>query len=131
MQPTNVLIVVASDSGRTLRMAEALAEGAGEISETVTVTSAAEAQNEQLLAADAIVLGSGVHMAGMESSMRAHPDFTPGHPGRARALAGADAQPPRPLRNRRLPLGPPGRDESRHRSAWAHRDAAGLRPGAW
>jgi len=71
MQPTNVLIVVASDSGRTLRMAEALAEGAGEISETVTVTSAAEAQNEQLLAADAIVLGSGVHMAGMESSMRA------------------------------------------------------------
>ncbi|MBW2393036.1 MAG: NAD(P)H-dependent oxidoreductase [Deltaproteobacteria bacterium] len=34
------------------------------------MTSAAEAQNEQLLAADAIVLGSGVHMAGMESSMR-------------------------------------------------------------
>ncbi len=70
MQPTNVLIVVASETGRTLRMAEALADGAREISKTVTLTSAAEARNEQLLAADAIVLGSGVHMAGMESSMR-------------------------------------------------------------
>ncbi|MCP5055318.1 MAG: hypothetical protein GY937_01180 [bacterium] len=70
MQPTSVLIVVASETGRTLRMAESLADGAREISESVTLTSAAEARNEQLLAADAIVLGSGVHMAGMESSMR-------------------------------------------------------------
>lgn len=67
----NVLIVVASDSGRTRRMAEALAEGAREISEMVVVTSAADAGEEHLLAADIIVLGSGVHMAGMESSMRA------------------------------------------------------------
>ena len=66
-----VLIVVASESGRTLRMAEALAEGARAAGAEVVMRAAAEASAEDLQAADAVVLGSGTHMAGMESSMRA------------------------------------------------------------
>ncbi len=66
-----MLIVVASETGRTQRMAEALAEGAKEAGAEVELVAAAEAQAGQLEAADAIVLGSGVHMAGVESSMRA------------------------------------------------------------
>ena len=66
-----LLVVVASDTGRTWRMGEALAEGARETSADVELVRAAEAQPEQVLRADALVLGSGVHMGGMESSMRA------------------------------------------------------------
>jgi NAD(P)H dehydrogenase (quinone) len=65
-----VLVVVASDTGRTWRMAEAFAEGARETGAEVELARAAEAQPAQVLAADALVLGSGVHMAGIESSMR-------------------------------------------------------------
>lgn len=65
-----VLVVVASATGRTRRMAEALAEGAREAGADVTLKSADDAGADDLEAADAIVLGSGVHMAGMESSMR-------------------------------------------------------------
>jgi len=66
-----ILIVVASDTGRTLRMAEAIAEGAQEVTAHVDIVSTAEAQESQLLECDALILGSGVHMGGMESSMRA------------------------------------------------------------
>ena len=66
-----LLIVVASDTGRTWRMGEAFAEGAREAGSEVTLARAAEAQPEQVRGADALVLGSGVHMGGMESSMRA------------------------------------------------------------
>ena len=65
-----LLVVVASDTGRTWRMAEALAEGAQEGGAEVVLARAAEAQPEQVRGADALVLGSGVHMGGMESSMR-------------------------------------------------------------
>lgn len=65
-----VLIVVASDTGRTWRMAEAFAAGVREAGAEPTLVKAAEAQAAQARAADAIVLGSGVHMAGIESSMR-------------------------------------------------------------
>ena len=65
-----VLIVVASATGRTRRMAEALGEGAREAGADVELRDADEAGEDDLLEADAVVLGSGVHMGGMESSMR-------------------------------------------------------------
>ncbi len=65
-----MLIVVASQTGRTARMAEAAAEGAREAGALTEVKRAEDAQPDDLLAADAVVLGSGIHMAGIESSMR-------------------------------------------------------------
>jgi NAD(P)H dehydrogenase (quinone) len=66
-----ILVVVASATGRTQRMADELAAGAREGGAEVAVRSAADAGDADLLAADAVVLGSGVHMGGMQSSMRA------------------------------------------------------------
>ena len=66
-----LLVVVASDTGRTRKLADALAEGAAQRGALVEVVPCAEVEEAQLLAADALVLGSGVHMGGMESSMRA------------------------------------------------------------
>jgi NAD(P)H dehydrogenase (quinone) len=66
-----VLLVVASETGRTRRMAEAAADGAREAGAQVELCAAAGATDEQLLAADAVMLCSGVHMAGIESAMRA------------------------------------------------------------
>lgn len=65
-----VLVVVASGTGRTRRMAEALCEGVREGGAEVTLRDADEAAGDDLRGADAVVLGSGVHMGGMESSMR-------------------------------------------------------------
>jgi NAD(P)H dehydrogenase (quinone) len=66
-----ILVVVASSTGRTLRLAEAFAEGAKEAGADVSLRRADEAVPEELVAADAIALGSGVHMGGIEASMRA------------------------------------------------------------
>jgi NAD(P)H dehydrogenase (quinone) len=66
-----LLVVVASATGRTARMAEALADGAREAGAEVRVLPADAAGGDDLLWADAVALGSGVHMAGIESSMRA------------------------------------------------------------
>jgi NAD(P)H dehydrogenase (quinone) len=65
----HILIVVASQTGRTARMAEAVAEGAREEGAEVLVRNADEASHEDLLGAQAVILGSGVHMGGIESSM--------------------------------------------------------------
>ncbi|MAE96915.1 MAG: NAD(P)H-dependent oxidoreductase [Planctomycetota bacterium] len=65
-----ILVVVASQTGRTKRMAEAFAEGAREREALVEIVASADAGEDQVLGADALVLGSGVHMGGMESSMR-------------------------------------------------------------
>ena len=65
-----ILVVVASATGRTQRLAVALAEGAQEAGAETIVRSAEEATAEDAESADAIVLGSGVHMGGIESSMR-------------------------------------------------------------
>jgi NAD(P)H dehydrogenase (quinone) len=65
-----VLVVVASQTGRTRRMAEALAEGAREAGAEALLRDAAEVGDAELLEADAIVLGSGVHMGGVEAPMR-------------------------------------------------------------
>jgi NAD(P)H dehydrogenase (quinone) len=66
-----VLVVVASATGRTARLAEAVAAGAKEAGAEVVVRRAEEADPEELVHADAVILGSGVHMGGIESSMRA------------------------------------------------------------
>jgi len=65
-----LLVVVASQTGRTARMAEAFAVGAREAQAEAAVMRADEAQPRDLESIDALVLGSGVHMGGMESSMR-------------------------------------------------------------
>ena len=64
-----VLIVFASATGRTQLMAEACAEGAAEAGGDVVLRSAADATDEDLLSADVVILGSGIHMGGIESSM--------------------------------------------------------------
>jgi NAD(P)H dehydrogenase (quinone) len=66
-----VLIVVASETGRTRLMAEALARGAESAGAEVVLRDATEADPADLGPADAVVLGSGTHMGGIESSMRA------------------------------------------------------------
>lgn len=66
-----ILVVVASQTGRTLRLAEAIAEGARGAGAEVELERAERAAPAQVVAADALILGSGVHMGGMESSMRA------------------------------------------------------------
>ena len=66
-----IVVVVASDTGRTRRMAEEFSAGAIESGAEVSMRPAADASSGHLEAADAIVLGSGVHMGGIESSMRA------------------------------------------------------------
>ena len=68
---TRMLVVVASATGRTQLLAEGFAEGAREAGADVEVVRAEDADVEQLERVDAIVLGSGVHMGGIESSMRA------------------------------------------------------------
>lgn len=65
-----ILIVVASQTGRTARMAEAVAEGARDAGAEVSLERAENARADDLVEADAVVLGSGVHMGGIESSMR-------------------------------------------------------------
>src|SRR4029450_8562975 len=66
-----ILIVVASATGRTARMAEAVAQGATDAGAEATLRRADEATDADLLAADGVIVGSGVHMGGIESSMRA------------------------------------------------------------
>jgi len=65
-----VLVVVASATGRTARMAEAVAAGATEAGADTTVRRADACSEADLAEADAVILGSGVHMGGIESSMR-------------------------------------------------------------
>ena len=71
-------IVVASQTGRTAKMAEAAAEGARAASVEARVVLAGDATSEDLTEADAVMLGSGVHMGGMESSMRVFFERTAG-----------------------------------------------------
>ena len=69
-----VLIVVASQTGRTAKLAEAVAEGAREAGAEAEVIRAEDARPPPPETAPARGRGGrgpGVHMAGMESSMRA------------------------------------------------------------
>jgi NAD(P)H dehydrogenase (quinone) len=66
-----ITIVVASSTGRTRRMAEALADGARDAGAEVSLLDADTADHTAIADSDALVLGSGVHMAGISSAMRA------------------------------------------------------------
>jgi NAD(P)H dehydrogenase (quinone) len=66
-----VLIVVAAAPGRTARLAEAIVQGVADAGGEATLRRAEEATDADLLAADAVIVGSGVHMGGIESPMRA------------------------------------------------------------
>jgi len=66
----NICIVTASQHGRTQRMAEAFEEGARASGAEVLSVEAADAGPDAIEHADAIVLASGVHMGGVEASMR-------------------------------------------------------------
>lgn len=57
-------------------MAEAYAEGVRDAGADALLRGAADATADELQAADAIVLGSGVHMGGIESSMAAFLEMT-------------------------------------------------------
>lgn len=65
-----IQVVVASATGRTRRMAEAFAAGAREAGAEVALDDASQVRDDALLAADAIALGSGVHMGGISAPMR-------------------------------------------------------------
>lgn len=69
--PCRLLVVVASASGRTARMAEAVAAGAREAGAVVSLLTAEAAQPADLEAADCVILGSGVHMGSIEHAMQA------------------------------------------------------------
>ena len=86
-----VLVVVATATGRTQRMAEEVAAGAREAGAEVELCPAQDAGESHLLAADAVVLGSGVHMGGMQAAMRAFFERTAPlwMQGRLRAKLGA------------------------------------------
>jgi NAD(P)H dehydrogenase (quinone) len=62
-----ILIVYATDYGNTRKMAETVAEGARSVADTeVVIKTAEEASAEDLQAADALILGSPVHMGSMD-----------------------------------------------------------------
>ena len=65
------LVVYASETGRTQRVAAAVADGAREAGAEVELLAARDAGEEALLAADAIALGSAVHMGSLASEMGA------------------------------------------------------------
>ncbi|MDH4017314.1 MAG: flavodoxin family protein [Actinomycetota bacterium] len=65
-----IVVVVASATGRTRRMAEALVEGAESEGAEVLLLDASEADGEAIADAHALVLGCGVHMAGVPTPMR-------------------------------------------------------------
>jgi len=69
--PPRVLVVFASRTGRTRRMAEALAAGAREAGARVALREAPHASHDDLRGCDAVVVGSGVHMGGPAAPLRA------------------------------------------------------------
>lgn len=71
----NVLIVYATDYGSTKKMAEALAVGAGEVEGAeVILRNAEDVTRDEVLACDALVLGSPVHMGSMDRRVKAFID---------------------------------------------------------
>ncbi len=65
-----IVVVVASATGRTRRMAEAFVEGAESEGADVELLDAADADGHALVDAAAVVLGCGVHMSGVPTAMR-------------------------------------------------------------
>jgi NAD(P)H dehydrogenase (quinone) len=65
-----IVVVVASATGRTRRMAEAFALGVEEEGGEAVLLDAGSADGAACEDADALVLGCGVHMSGVPSAMR-------------------------------------------------------------
>lgn len=71
-EPLRVLVTAHSQTGNTMALAEALAEGARDVEGVeATVKSVAEVSRADLEAADAIALGSPVHMGDAAAEVRA------------------------------------------------------------
>jgi NAD(P)H dehydrogenase (quinone) len=64
---SQILVIYASDYGHTKQMAEAVSEGAAAVQGVKTVVKTAEETTaEDMIASDAIVFGSPVHMGSMD-----------------------------------------------------------------
>ena len=64
---TKVLIVYATDYGNTEKMARAVAQGVESVEgASAVLKTAEEAKAEDILAADALVMGTPVHMGSMD-----------------------------------------------------------------
>lgn len=64
---SNILIIYASDYGNTKKMAETVKDGASSVQGThVTMKPAEEVTAEDMLAADAVIAGTPVHMGSMD-----------------------------------------------------------------
>jgi NAD(P)H dehydrogenase (quinone) len=68
--PVKIVVVVASATGRTRKLAHAFVEGAESEGASVELLDAESAEGASLEQAHAIVLGCGVHMSGVPSPMR-------------------------------------------------------------
>lgn len=85
----NILIVYATDYGNTKKMAEAVAAGAAEApGAEVVLRTAEEVTKEEVLACDALILGSPVHMGSMDHRVKAFIDKICGKLWVADALVG-------------------------------------------
>lgn len=68
---TNILIVYATDWGSTKKMADTVAAGVATVEGAqATLKTAEEAMAEYVVAADALILGSPVHMGSMDWRMK-------------------------------------------------------------
>jgi NAD(P)H dehydrogenase (quinone) len=64
---STILIIYASDYGNTKKMAETIRDGAASVDGAEVILKEAEAVNaDDMLAADAVIVGSPVHMGGMD-----------------------------------------------------------------
>ena len=73
-----VLVAYASATGNTERMAKAVAEGAGTVANVaVSLKRVADVSDDDLLKADAIIVGSPVYNGGMAATVKAFIDRWP------------------------------------------------------
>jgi len=87
------LVVYDSVSGNTEKMARAIGEGLGDAGLDVQVKSVDDTRLDDLVAADAIVLGSPTYFSTMTAKMKAFVDRSvelwPGEPGKLKDKIGA------------------------------------------
>ncbi|MFA4874129.1 MAG: flavodoxin domain-containing protein [bacterium] len=86
------MIIYFSKTGHTKKMAEAIAEGLGSTKVSVTVTEVARASVDDLVDADAVILGSPCYYGSMAAEMKAFLDASVKHHGKlAGKIGGAFA----------------------------------------
>ena len=68
---TQVLIIYATNDGHTKTAAEHVAKGVEAAGATAVIRSATDATGDDVLAADAVICGSPVHMGSMHADMKA------------------------------------------------------------